>query len=306
MKIFVSVAGYRDSELPKTLQNFIENARYPKDINFAVLSQDYDNKHPDLSFVKNLNYLKMNFRESRGAGYARKLLMDQYNGEDIFFQIDSHMRADKNWDVRLLTMLSEAQELAQTEKVILSQFPGPYKVLTNGKDEYTMGDMWYWSDPSWTRVVRTESDVWAGNREKMEDTSKPHPSHTILAAYVFAPGSIVEEVPYDERISFMGEELCFAIRAYTRGWKIYAPNEMLLWHYYVRKSQPKVWSQRDDASRNVKNRWQQVEKQSRIIQKRVLTGEEKGVFGIADKKLYEEYQKMIGINFNEFYKYREY
>jgi hypothetical protein len=304
MKIFVSVAGYRDTELTKTLENLINSARYPKDLNISVLSQDYPKRHPDLSFVPNLNYLQMNFREAKGAGYARKILMEQYNGEDFFFQIDSHMRFGPNWDVRLMTMLAESQELAKTDKVILSQFPAPYKVLTTGKDDYKVGDRWYWDRPSWTSVVRTSGGVWAGNREEIEDMSKPHPAHTILAGYIFSPGNIVEEVPYDERISFMGEELCFAIRAYTRGWKIYSPNEMMVWHYYVRKGNPKVWSQRDDAHR--KTKWRDVEIESMKIQKSILTGEENGVYGIGNKKLYQDYQKMIGIDFKEFYKNREY
>ena len=306
MKIFISVAGYRDSELPRTLKSFYENAKYKKDINFCVLSQDYPNRHPDLSFVKNLNYLKMNYKDAKGAGYARKLLMEEYGGEDFFFQIDSHMRSSPNWDVRLITMLREAQEIDGQEKIILSQFPAPFRVLTDGRDEFIEGDKWYWDHPSWTSVVRTDSDVWAGNREEMSNYDKPHPSHTILAGYVFAPGKIVEEVPYDERISFMGEELCFAIRAYTRGWKIYAPNEMLLWHYYVRKGQPKIWSQRDNAARSHKERWSELEKESMRIQKSVLTGEEKGIYGIGDKKLYDKYQKMIGINFKKFYENRKY
>jgi hypothetical protein len=306
MKIFVSVASYRDSELVKTLESLYGHAKYPNDIIFTVLSQDYPNRHPDLSFIKNLNYLKMNYKDAKGAGYARKLLMEEYNGEDFFFQVDSHMRTTKNWDVRLITMLNEAQEIEQNKKIILSQFPGPYKVLTDGRDEFIIDDQWYWSKPSWTSVVRTVSDVWAGNREVIGDISRPHLSHTILAGYLFAPGNLVEEVPYDERISFMGEELCFAIRAYTRGWKIYAPNEMLFWHYYVRKGEPKVWSQRDNASKSKQNRWSELEKKSMMIQKDVLTGKETGIYGIGDKKLYEEYQEMIGINFKKFYANREY
>ena len=304
MKIFVSIAGYRDTELPKTLRNMVEQARYPNDVNFCVLSQDYPKKHPDLDFVPNLNYMKMNFRDAKGAGYARKLIMEEYNGEEYFLQTDSHMRYVPNWDARLITMIEETKNLANTEKVILSQFPGPYKVLTNGKDEYIDDNPYFWNEPSWTSVVRTYMDTWAGNREKIIDDSVPHPSHTILAGFVFAPGKLVEEIPYDERISFMGEELCFAIRAYTRGWKIYAPNELLCWHYYTRKNHPKVWSQRDDAARPVK--WNDIEKQSMIVQKNILTGKERGVYGVGDLKLYKEYQEMIGINFNEFYQNREY
>jgi hypothetical protein len=306
MTIFLSVAGYRDTELPKTIKSFLDTAKYPRDIKFNVLSQDVPNKHPDLSFVKNINYLKMDYNKARGAGYARKLIMDEYNGEDYFFQIDSHSRAGNNWDVILMTMLAQAQDDAKTEKVMLSQFPAPYNVLTNGKDEFVYDDRWYWSDPSWSSVVRTDSDTWAANREKMKSFDVPHPSHTILAGYIFAPGTLTKEVPYDERISFMGEELCFAIRAYTRGWKIYSPHEMLLWHYYVRKGHPKVWSQRDNAAKHSRDRWSELEKASMKIQKSVLTGEEQGIYGIGDKDLYQEYQEMIGIDFKKFYENREY
>jgi hypothetical protein len=304
MKIFVSIASYRDSELLKTLKSLVENSRYPNDLNFCVLTQEYPNRQPDLDFLPNINHLQMNFKDAKGAGYARKLLMNEYNGEEYFLQLDSHMRAAPNWDVRLITMLEQTKEIANTDKVILSQFPAPYKVLTSGKDEYVQEDPYYWSEPSWTSVVRTYLHAWAGNREKIDDMSQPHFSHAILAGLVFAQGSLVQEVPYDERISFMGEELCFSIRAYTRGWKIYAPNEMLFWHYYTRKGHPKVWTQRDDAARETK--WNDIEVESMKIQKSVLTGEEPGIYGIGDKKLYEEYQKMIGIDFKEFYKDREY
>jgi hypothetical protein len=299
MRIFVSIASYRDDQLIKTLQSALKNAKYPNDLDFSVLTQDHPKKHPDLEFVPNIKHLTMNYKDARGAGFARKVLMEEYDGQELFFQTDSHMRFAPNWDVRMITMLNEAQGLAKTKKVILSQFPAPYKIFTNGKEHYPEGDPFYWSDPSWTSVVRTNTDVWAGNREFMSDKTKPCPSWTVLAGYIFAPGNLALEVPYDERISFMGEELCFAIRAYTRGWKIYAPNEMLLWHFYSRKGRPKVWSQRDNLGR--KQMWPELEKISAQVQKDVLTGKEQGLYGIGNEKLYREYQKMIGINFKKFY-----
>lgn len=302
MKIFVSIASYRDDQLVKTIKSSLENSKYPNDLDFAVLSQDHPKKHPNLDFVPNLSYLTMNYKDAKGAGFARKALMEEYNGQEYFFQTDSHMRFAPNWDVRMITMLDKAQELAKTKKVILSQFPAPYQVFSNGKESFPTGDPHYWSDPSWTSVVRTYNDAWAGNREFMSNKKVPCPSWTVLAGYIFAPGSLANEVPYDERISFMGEELCFAIRAYTRGWKIYAPNEMLLWHFYNRKGRPKVWSQRDDSGKKIK--WAELEKISAQVQRDVLTGKEKGIYGIGDEKLYKEYQKMINLNFIQFYKGR--
>jgi hypothetical protein len=300
MSIFVSIASYRDREMPKTIKSLLGKARNPEDIHIGVLDQAEKNKWADLSFVKTrITHQKMHMRDARGAGYARKICMEMYDGEDYFFQIDSHTRFDKNWDVRLITMLRQAQELSKNKKIILSQFPAPYQLWTNGKEHYPENDKYFWSEPSWTSVVWTWKGLWAGNREKIIYRDKVHPSHTILAGYIFSLGDLVSEVPYDPRISFMGEELCFAVRAYTRGWDIYAPNEMLLWHYYTRKEHPKAWSQRDDMARD--HKWIDLESESSRVQRDVLTGKEKGVYGVQNNKRYEEYQEMIGKNFKDFY-----
>jgi hypothetical protein len=299
MSIFISIIGYRDAELPKTISSLFYNADNPDDLYFGIVSQDLRGRHPNPSFInnKNVKQLNMHAKEARGAGFARKLAMEMYEGQDYFFQVDSHMRFEKGWDSQMITMLKEAQEIAKTDKVILSQFPAPYKILTNGEDYYIRGDKDFWDDVSWTKVVNTWQGLWAGSRMIIKNKNKPHKSHTILAGYMFAPGKIVEEVPYDPRISFMGEELCFAIRAYTRGWEIYAPHKMLVWHFYKRADRPKIWNDRKTGNLT----WNNIENESQKIQRRVLTGQDEGIFGIGDKKRYEEYQKMIGINFNKFY-----
>jgi hypothetical protein len=300
MSIFVSIVSYKDTELVPTIKSLMENAKNPDSLCFAVVSQDLKNKHPDLSFVKNLSYIKMDSRESRGAGYARKIAMDLYKGEDYFLQVDSHMRAAENWDSEMIGMYFTSCTLAKTNKVILSQFPSPYEIHTDGKIFYPKNHEELWDRPSWSRVHNRDHGAWSAQRQEIEDLSKPHPSHTILAGYLFAPGNFVKEIPYDERISFMGEELCIAIRSYTRGWKIYAPNKMLLWHYYKRKRSPKVWDQVEDVERPLK--WIEMEMNSKKVQKEVLLGIEQGIYGIEDYEKFWEYQELIGINFADFYK----
>ncbi len=297
MSIFVSIASYRDLELPKTVASIYNNADNPKQIVFGIVNQDARNKHENFSHLgKQARVNNLHYKDAKGAGYARKLGMELYDGEDFFFQIDSHMRFAKGWDTKLKKMLEQSQSLANTEKVILSQFPAPYTVMTNGKEHYPKGDPDFWDDVSWTSVVNTWNGVWAGNREKIKNKSMPHRSHTILAGLLFAPGNIVEEVPYDERISFMGEELCFAIRAYTRGWEIYAPNEMVAWHFYKREDRPKIWKD------NIAGRsWTDIEMKSQRVQRDILLGVEQGIYGIADYEKYLEYQKMVGIHFESFY-----
>lgn len=294
MSIFVSIASYRDVELLKTVNSLIQNADHPQDLHFGIVDQDQRNKWVDLSHVPNLKHVKMHYKDAKGAGYARKLATELYDGEDFFFQTDSHMRFAKGWDTKLKQMYDWCVQDAGTDKVILSQFAAPFEVLTDGTDRYIHGDKDFWDDVSWTSVVNTYYGAWAGNREVMKDKSKPHKSHTVLGALLFSRGQIALDIPYDERISFMGEELCYAIRAYTRGYKMYAPNEMLAWHFYKRTDRPKVWGDKKAA-------WFDIENFSKETQKSVLLGEDNGVYGIADKDLYEEYQEMIGINFHEFY-----
>jgi hypothetical protein len=297
VSIFISIAAYRDQELPKTVQSIYDNADNPNDLYFGIVSQDYNKKHPDFSWLgEQVKMHKMLFTEARGAGYARKIAMELYDGQDFFLQTDSHMRFSKGWDKKLKEMIVLCQKEQGTDKIILSQFPAPYEIFTDGKDNFPVNDKDFWSEPSWTSVVNTFTGVWAGHRQEIKDKTKPHYSHTVLGAFIFAPGFITQEIPYDERISFMGEELCFAIRAYTRGWHIYAPNEMLLWHFYTRRDRPKIWS--DNFS---KRSWTDIEFASQTIQKDILLGNETGIYGIADYQKYIDYQKMIGIDFKDFY-----
>jgi len=298
VSIFVSIASYRDDQLPLTVKSLYENADNPEELVLGIVSQDLRNSHPNFDWLPahQLRLYKMHAKDAKGAGYARKIAMSLYEGEDFFFQIDSHMRFEKGWDTRLIQMLLWCQTKEGTDKIILSQFPAPFMPLTDGKDYYLKGDEDFWDEPSWTSVVNTWTGVWAGNREKIEDLSQPHYSHTVLGALLFAPGFIVDEIPYDERISFMGEELCFAIRAYTRDWHIYAPNEMVAWHYYKRDERPKIWKDHM-AGRS----WTDIEMKSQRIQRDVLLAIEQGTYGIGNYDKYLEYQELTGINFADFY-----
>lgn len=298
MSIFVSIASYRDDQLVPTVKDLFGKADRPEELFLGIVSQDLRNKHPEFDWIPpdQIIMMRVHAKDAKGAGYARKLAMELYEGQDFFFQIDSHMRFEKGWDTKLIEMLQWSQANEGTDNIILSQFAAPYEPLTDGTDYYLKDDPDFWDGPSWTSVVNTWTGVWAGNREVIEDKSKPHYSHSVLGALLFAPGHIVKEVPYDERISFMGEELCFSIRAYTRGWHIYAPNEMVAYHYYKRTERPKIWKDHM-AGRS----WTDIEMQSQRVQRDVLLANERGIYGIGDYDKYLEYQEMIGINFADFY-----
>ena len=137
MSIFISIAGYRDTELPKTIRSLYNNADNPDELVFGIVSQDVKSRHPDVEWLGDkVRINRMHARDARGAGYARKIAMEMYQDEDYFFQTDSHMRFIKGWDTKLKNMLLESQEISNNNKVILSQFPAPYTIFSNGKDYY--------------------------------------------------------------------------------------------------------------------------------------------------------------------------
>jgi hypothetical protein len=79
-------------------------------------------------------------------------------------------------------------------------------------------------------------------REIPDPSGKPKPAAFIAAGFLFAPGSLAREVPYDPNLYFYGEEISLAARAYTWGFDLFHPTEVLAWHYYIRTEQPRHWT----------------------------------------------------------------
>jgi len=90
MSIFISIASYRDPEIYRTIKSALDNASGIYNIYFGVVIQEHERDLPDLSWVPNLSLKVMHPKEARGAGYARSIAMDLYNGQDYYLQIDSH------------------------------------------------------------------------------------------------------------------------------------------------------------------------------------------------------------------------
>lgn len=294
MSIFVSIVSYRDPELVRTLKSMLENADRPNELHITVVSQDRDNEHPSLDFVPNLAYVKMSYLDALGPCYARKIAMQTYQNEDYFLQLDSHIIFVKSWDTKLLKIYDQAKK--QSDKPIITHYPPGYKVLANNSVEFDESQkntdrLMVISDN--VKVLRGWRNGWDGPR------NKPCESKIIAAGFMFGEGNMVRELPYDDRIFFVGEEITYSLRAYTRGYKFFAPQFPICYHFNGRHGYPKFWTRGDDQRRPVK--WGHLERSSRAVVHKILTGIEKGTYGSANDKLAKEYQDWIGINFQEHY-----
>ena len=299
MSIFISIASYRDPELERTIRSAIDNAAYPDDLYFGIVLQELEKFEPDLSWVPNMKLTKIHPRDARGAGFARAYAMKLYDNQDYYLQIDSHTRFEKNWDQLCIDQLRLAQDISKNKKIILSYFPPPFRVETNNSITFVKSSKTHPAYPTKQIPKLTKRSEWTAERVEFADKQRKSPelSTTILAGFVFTTGNIVEEIPYDPEISFFGEEICFAVRAWTRGWDIYSPSVTLVYHFYTREGYKKIWK-----DRNIRNiSWKEIEDISRAKQKRVLCGIEEGIFGVGSYRHIKTYEKMTGINFKKMY-----
>jgi len=299
MSIFISIASYRDPELIRTIKSAIDNAAHPEELYFSVVLQEFEKFEPELSWVPKLSLTKMHPRDAKGAGFARAIAMSSYDNQDYYLQIDSHTIFESNWDIKCIDQLSKAQQIAKNNKVILSYFPPPFHVEQNKKISIVKNSKIQLPYPTRQKPKLTKRNEWTAERLEFiaPDRSLPELSTTVLAGFIFAPGDIVKAVPYDPDISFFGEEICFAVRAWTRGWDIYSPSVVLVYHFYTREGYSKIWKDRNIR----KLSWKEIESQSKEKQKRVLCGIEEGIYGAGNIRSLQQYEEMTGINFKKMY-----
>ena len=167
---------------------------------------------------------------------------------------------------------------------------------SNNKDTYIKDHPRIKHYPQKQRLYNSHKGHWTAERVDLVDG--PEESFTVLAGYIFTLGRIVKEVPYDPNISFMGEELCFTIRAWTRDWKIYSPDEMYVWHHYHRRGHHRIW----DSSNNSDKKWGQIEKLSMMRQMKVYSSENLGIFGVPSADKMRNFEKFACVEVEKEYK----
>jgi hypothetical protein len=295
--IFISIASYRDPELERTIHSALDNAANPQDLHFGVMLQEFERFAPDLSWVPNLTLNTIHPKMARGAGYARAQIIPMYSGQDYFLQIDSHTIFENNWDQICIDQYKKAQEISNNNKIILSHFPPPFYVEPDKTISIIKNSKTQLPYATKQKPMLTKRGEWTAERVKLTNKNLPEQSTTILAGFVFSKGELIQEVPYDPEISFFGEELCFAIRAWTRGWDIYSPCVTIVYHFYMREGYSKVWKDRN--LREIS--WKELEVISKEKQKRVLCGIEGGIWGAGSIRTITEYEQLTGLDFKKMY-----
>jgi hypothetical protein len=282
--IFISIASYRDAQLLPTIRDCILKARRPERLRFGICWQHGPNEGPlPFSDYEEFRILDVDWRESRGACWARSEIMKLWQGEAFFLQVDSHCRFASSWDEKLIAEMA----LTGSAQPILSTYATAFTPESETHREILAGAPHLMAIQSFTPeglplLKPVEIRDWRA-------LTRPLRARFLAAGFLFTLGQFVEEVGYDPELYFFGEEIAMTVRAFTHGYDLFHPRETLVWHDYVRSYAKRHWDDHTPANQ-VKRDWNALEEGSREKVKRLLSGEPVEGFGLGAARTLAQYE----------------
>lgn len=292
--IFVSIASYRDPDCQNTVNELFAQARHPERVFIGICWQFVPGEDDDCFAIpplypKQVRRLDVHASESQGACWARHQVQTLWQGEDYYFQIDSHMRFVQDWDDKLIKMLASCP----SNKPVLSTYPLAFtpprelsedRIVTlhpGGFDAQSILNL-----RSTTALLDQAKEI-------------PEKSAYIAGGLLFASGEIINNVPYDPHLYFEGEEICFAVRLWTSGWDIFTPNSVIAYHDYTKRpDRPRHWKDKINwAALNEKShqRIQHLLDIKKSTDENVLIEIDR--YGLGKIRSLTDYEKFSGLDF---------
>jgi len=296
VSIFISIAAYCDPVLRFTIERALALARRPEQLRFGVVDQSPGDT-PRLAIQgegARLQLVRIDPLDARGPCWARAIAMTLYDGEDWFFQIDSHMDFDEGWDE---TLIAAAQSLLPGRAgIAISAYPHPF-VFEGDQPVHkptTTGVL--------AHVVKPGSQFQPGHpvlgfEAHPAASPVPLPGFHVGAGCLFAPGTFVQTFPYDPYLYFHGEEQALSLRLFTHGWDIFHMPALPIYHLYNtgEGSRPLHWDASHDERRG--QRWWSLEQRSRNRLAALVAGEPLGVYGLGTVRSVADYAAFSGIDY---------
>jgi len=299
-KVFVQLASYRDPQLIPTIRSALQNAKYPERLNFGICWQrDKKESLKEFEDHPQVRYQDIDYRYSKGLGWARSKVAELYEDEDFTLQLDSHHRFAKDWDVMLYEDYKQASQLST--KPIITTYLTPFE---------TEGDNLETSQLTPTPCLMSQYEFSSDKLlmsmpwyiQDYKDRTHVIRARTLSGHFIFTKSDFLKEVPYDPDIYFGGycEETSMSVRAWTSGYDFFSPYRQYIWHEYTRKGRPKHW---DDHSKKSKTKITSGERDALARDKvrQLFQQEDNNIslegFGLGNIRTLKQYEDFCGFDF---------
>lgn len=294
--IFVQIASYRDPQLLPTLRDCLDKATFPKNLRFGISwqhsSEDEWDNVDEFKDDSRFRILDIDYKDSKGACWARNALQQEYKGEKYTLQLDSHHRFIKGWDVELIGMIEQLQEKGHPKPLLTSY------ISSFDPDNDPAGRM---MEPWWMTFDRfiPEGAIFflPATIPNWQTLTEPIPARFYSAHFAFTLGQFCEEVQHDPEYYFHGEEISIAVRAHTWGYDLFHPHKVVCWHEYTRKGRTKQWD--DDPVWGDRN--SECHRRNRILfgmDGNCPCSIDFGKYGFGSVRTLQDYERYAGIKFN--------
>jgi Glycosyltransferase (GlcNAc) len=281
-KIYVQIPAYRDQELSKTLLDLYAKSSNPRNLRVGVVWQRAADERLDdaVSALPNLELFEVPYHKSQGCNWARNLLQQRWNGEQYTMLIDSHQRFIPNWDKAVIEMYLQLRKAGHRKPLLTAYLPAydplrepggrkkrPYKIYPLARDGGILTKLTSYPIPFWRSL------------------SQPIAADFLSLHFAFTSGEFNQEVAFDPEIYFFGDEVLTSARAFTAGYDLFHPHQIVGWHCYDRSSRVPHW---DDHAL-----WGNQHCQSLKKIETVFAGRYRGRHGLGSARTLAEYEDRI-------------
>lgn len=234
MKIFVSICSYRDPLLHYTLESLIENKSDRHEATYSILEQvvykdSLEKLYPELVARDDVVYKRIDPQFSDGVGWARKINSLNLRDEDFFYQIDSHMLFDPNWDRYLVEDYKRGVKKSGSKKVIIDGGTKTYTLNEDGTPHRHLeirGITTYAKYFLWCK-----SSILAVHGHHVPPTEDVMPTCHLFAGNLFTHAEWVKNVGINHLSYFDGEEQLLTLTSFEAGYYLYAPTQIYVYHF---------------------------------------------------------------------------
>jgi len=234
MKIFVSICSYRDPLLHYTLESLIENKSNRHEATYSILEQivykdSLEELYPELVARPDVVYKRVEPQYSDGVGWARKVNSLNVRDEDFFYQIDSHMVFDENWDRYLVEDYKRGVKKSGSKKVIIDGGTKTY-TLTEKFEPYKHIEA-YGITTHAKYFMWDRNSILAVHGHHVPPTPDVMPTAHLFAGNLFTHAEWLQNVGINHLSFFDAEEQLLTMTSFEAGYHLYAPTEVKVYHF---------------------------------------------------------------------------